>query len=89
MKDDEMPDYSQCSLHQLRDIVVRVNREIYPDRFEAVRAEIERRERLGEVANKSDLPPMFAFLSSAGLFFGPIFYSLIIFSAICGLCQKF
>lgn len=53
MKDDEMPDYSLCSLNQLFDIAAHVNREKFPERYEAVRQSIEKCEsqpktRIGE-----------------------------------------
>ena len=40
---DQMPDYSKYSLDQLYDVHGHVDREKYPDRFQAVVAEIERR----------------------------------------------
>lgn len=40
---DQMPDYSKYTLDQLYDVHGHVDREKYPDRFQAVVGEIERR----------------------------------------------
>lgn len=45
---DATPDYSKCSLRELRDVAARINREKYPERYAAVLQEIERRETLGD-----------------------------------------
>ena len=49
MDDDYTPDYASCSLRELYDVRARINREEYPRRYALLLAEIERRERDGEV----------------------------------------
>ncbi len=44
MKSDETPDYSVYSLNQLLDIAAHVNREKFPDRFQAVQLEIKKQQ---------------------------------------------
>ena len=47
------PDYSKCSLRELRDVAARINREKYPARTALVLREIERREIVGDDAATS------------------------------------
>lgn len=47
---DATPDYSKCSLRELRDVAARINREKFPDRTALVLREIERHETLGDDA---------------------------------------
>ncbi len=41
---DATPDYSKCSLRELRDVAARINKAKYPERYALVLREIERHE---------------------------------------------
>lgn len=45
---DGTPDYSKCSLRELRDVAARIDKAKYGDRYKLVLREIERRETLGD-----------------------------------------
>ena len=47
---DATPDYSKCSLRELRDVAARVDKQKYPDRYALVSEEIARREKSGDNA---------------------------------------
>lgn len=57
---DATPDYSKCSLRELRDIAERINRAQYPDRYALVLREIERRETAGAEAKTEARAPKVA-----------------------------
>lgn len=47
---DAAPDYSKCSLRELRDVAARIDKAKFPDRYALVLREIERRETASDDA---------------------------------------
>lgn len=74
---DEMPDYSRCSLTELISIAAHINQEKYPDRYNAVRNEIERRGQ--EPLSPAELKAERNSFIGCGIFLGPFLYTLTVF----------
>ncbi|MBW3636252.1 MAG: hypothetical protein KY445_07285 [Armatimonadetes bacterium] len=72
-----MPDYSQCSLSELISIAAHINQEKYPDRYAAVRDEIERRGQ--EPLSQFELNAARGGFLGCGLFLGPFLYTITIY----------
>lgn len=74
---DEIPDYSRCSLTELISIAAQINQEKYPDRYDAVRNEIERRGQ--EPLSPAELKAERNSFIGCGIFLGPFLYTLTVF----------
>ena len=57
------PDYSSCSLHELVDVALRIDQQRFPERYDIVKAEIEKRQAIPDL--NSDRPS--EQLNTAGL----------------------
>ena len=87
---DATPDYSKCSLRELRDVAARIDKTKYPERYALVLRELERHESAGDDASRFAQRPLTAndyfavFLFWAGGAFLGFVAGVLIFVAIYG-----
>ena len=53
----EAPDYTKYTIEELYDVRSKVNQDLYPDRYEIIINEIEKRKEMGEILIKASTNP--------------------------------